>query len=96
MAGVFFLFTACSNKSAITSSNQNPPQNQQARQPRGERPQFSDLLSQMDGNKDGKLAQSEIQGPLKNNFNDIDKNRDGFITEAEFKDAPAPPQRGRN
>ena len=91
-----FLLAACSKKTTAPNSNQSPRSNQQTRQPRGERPQFSDLLSKMDKNQDKKLSQSEVQGPLKNNFAKIDKDQDGFITEAEFKNAPAPPQRGRN
>lgn len=85
---------ACSQKTTAADSNSPPRSNQQARQPRGERPQFADLLAEMDGNKDGKLAKAEVQGPLQDNFSDIDKDGDGFISEAEFKSAP-PPQRPR-
>jgi EF hand len=71
----------------------NRPTNQQGNRPPngGGRPQFSELLSKMDTNKDGKLSASEVQGPLKNNFSKIDTNNDGFITEAEFKNSPPPP-----
>ena len=55
-----------------------------------EPPTFSELLKQMDKNEDGKLAKSEIKGPLKNDFNKVDTDEDGFITEKEFKKAPKP------
>ena len=93
------LSPACSQK---TSSTQQANTTEQARpqrggeRPSGERPQFSDLLTKMDSNKDGKLAQSEVQGPLKDGFSNIDANNDGFITQAEFENAPQPPRRGRN
>ena len=92
---MIFLLANCSKKTAAQNSSQNPPPNQQGRQARGERPVFADLLSQMDGNKDGKLSKTEVQGPLKNDFSKMDKDKDGFISEAEFKDAP-PPRQGRN
>jgi Ca2+-binding EF-hand superfamily protein len=50
----------------------------------------------MDANKDGKLSSSEVQDPLKNNFTQIDKDKDGFITETKFNSAPPPPPRNRN
>ncbi|MEO1263815.1 MAG: EF-hand domain-containing protein [Bacteroidota bacterium] len=93
--GVLFLFMgACSKKTATQDSDSNRPSKEQRRQPRGERPQFSDLLSEMDGNKDGKLSKAEVKGPLQNNFSEIDKDNDGFISETEFESAPPPPRRG--
>lgn len=53
-------------------------------------PTFSELLKQMDKNEDGKLAKAEIKGPLKDNFDKIDTDEDGFISEKEFKKAPKP------
>ena len=55
-----------------------------------EPPAFSELLKQMDKNEDGKLAKSEIKGPLKNDFDKVDTDEDGFITEKEFKKALKP------
>ena len=70
-----------------------PDQNQQGQKP-GERklPTFAELLSKMDNNKDSKLSEKEVEGPLKNDFSKIDSNKDGFISEAEFKKAPKPDQ----
>ncbi|MAU16841.1 MAG: hypothetical protein CMH46_15035 [Muricauda sp.] len=53
-------------------------------------PSFSQLLSEMDINKDGQLEKDEIQGPLSDDFTKVDSNNDGFITEEEFKNAPRP------
>lgn len=59
---------------------------EQKRQP----PSFSELLKEMDANEDGKLAKSEVKGPIKNDFAKIDTDEDGFITEKELKNAPKP------
>ncbi|MFB9053146.1 EF-hand domain-containing protein [Formosa undariae] len=55
-----------------------------------EPPTYAKLLEEMDANEDGKLAESELKGPLKNDFAKIDTDEDGFISEAEFKKAPKP------
>ena len=47
-------------------------------------PSFSELLEKMDTNKDKKLSKSEVKGRLKENFDQRDKNGDGFITEEEM------------
>lgn len=60
---------------------------------RKEPPTYAELLEQMDKNEDGKLAKSEIKGPLKNDFDKVDTNEDGFISEKEFKKAPKPQRR---
>jgi len=55
-----------------------------------EPPTYAKLLEEMDANEDGKLAASELKGPLKKDFAKIDTDEDGFISEAEFKEAPKP------
>jgi Ca2+-binding EF-hand superfamily protein len=55
-----------------------------------EPPTFSQLLEEMDANKDGKLAKSEVKGPLKNDFAKIDTDEDGYISEKELENAPKP------
>lgn len=69
-------------------SNENHP-------PQGKRPEFPELLNKMDANKDLKLSEAEVEGPLKDIFAQIDENKDGVITEDEFKNAPRmnPPNR---
>ena len=57
-------------------------------------PSFEKLLEEMDANKDGKLSKSEVSGPLKDDFSKIDADSDGFITEAELKNAPKPERQG--
>ena len=63
-------------------------QSQDSRPPKGKKggpPSFKQLLADLDSNKDGKLAQAEVKGPLKEDFAKIDKDMDGFITEEELK-----------
>jgi len=64
--------------------------------PGKEPPSFSELVKEMDANKDGKLAKDEIKGPLKKDFAKVDTDEDGFISEAEFKKAPKPERKERS
>ncbi|MBK8500910.1 MAG: EF-hand domain-containing protein [Saprospiraceae bacterium] len=80
------MMVACASQKS-QSTNQNPSGRQ------GGPPSFSQLLSQMDANEDGKLSQSEVSGPLQRDFLKMDSNADGFITESELENAPRP-QRG--
>lgn len=59
---------------------------------RGDRkaPPTVDEVFQMDTNNDGKLAKTELEGPLARRFDTIDTNSDGFITREEFENAPKP------
>ncbi|MFM2587838.1 DUF1566 domain-containing protein [Vibrio sp. TBV020] len=41
-------------------------------------------FSKMDINGDGKLSRTEVKGPLSKDFNRIDRNNDGYITEGEL------------
>ena len=63
------------------------------RQGNRNKPNFEDLLTRMDENKDGKLSKSEVRGPLANHFSKIDSNKDGFITKEELEKAPKPNRR---
>ena len=99
ISATVFTFTACSQKTTAqtTTEPMNAPQEQGPRQgQRGGPPSFADKLAKMDANQDGKLAQSEVQGPLQEHFAKIDTNEDGFITEEEMKNAPNPPRPNRN
>ena len=60
-----------------------------------ERPTYAKILEEMDENEDGKLAKTEVKGPLKDMFAKIDTDEDGFISEEEFKNAPKPERRER-
>lgn len=100
------LLASCSQKTTTPTTQNSTVVNPQADQREGgrkkggkkERPQFADLLTKMDVNKDGKLDISETDGRLKETFTTIDINNDGFITEEEFNNAPRPqrPRGGRN
>ncbi|EOR94471.1 hypothetical protein ADIARSV_2317 [Arcticibacter svalbardensis MN12-7] len=59
-------------------------------QANGGPPTTAALFLQMDSNKDGKLAKSEVKGPLANDFAKIDTNSDGFISKEELNKAPNP------
>ncbi|MBU2938519.1 DUF1566 domain-containing protein [Lacinutrix sp. C3R15] len=89
---VLVLFTACGSKQKKEQQEQSQ-QEQGAHEQRpegGERPSIADMLTEMDSDKDGKLSESEVKGPLKNDFSKIDANTDGFITETELNNAPKP------
>ena len=51
----------------------------------GQRPSITDLMNQMDANKDGKLSKNEAKGPLSEQFSEIDTNKDGFISKEELE-----------
>ncbi|WP_159023875.1 EF-hand domain-containing protein [Formosa sp. L2A11] len=55
-----------------------------------EPPTYAKLIKEMDVNDDGKLEESEVKGPLKDDFSKIDTDEDGYISEKEFEDAPKP------
>jgi len=61
---------------------------------RGQRPSASQIISEMDANSDGKLSESEVKGPIKNDFSKIDTDGDGFLTEEELENAPKPERGG--
>ena len=51
----------------------------------GQQPSATELISQMDANKDGKLSKDEVKGPLSENFSKIDSDKDGFISIEELE-----------
>jgi len=67
---------------------QEKPEGKSGKQ--GGPPSYAELLEEMDANKDGKLSKAEIKGPLADDFEKVDTNGDGFITEKEFEKAPKP------
>ncbi|SKB73260.1 CREC-EF hand family protein [Maribacter arcticus] len=70
--------------------------NAQSKGERKEPPTFTELLKQMDKNEDGQLSKNEVKGPLKNDFDKIDADEDGFITKEELEKAPKPKGPKRN
>jgi hypothetical protein len=89
----FFVLTifACAKK-AQPKQSENRPNGGRG----GGQPEFSTLLGKMDANKDAKISASEAKGPLKDRFSQIDTDKDGFISEDEFKKSPPPPPRKKN
>lgn len=82
--GVIALLTSCQVKA------QQQDRNSERKQP----PSFQELIEMMDENEDGKLAKNEVKGRLKDDFDKIDLNEDGFISEEELEKAPKPEKRG--
>ncbi len=58
------------------------------------RPTTAQLMSEMDADKDGLLSQSEVKGPLSENFSTIDSNEDGYLSASEIENAPRPEHGG--
>lgn len=87
---IAFLATRCSAQQS-TSQNDNRLSQRGGRQ---EAPSIDEIFK-MDTNKDGKLAKSEIKGPLLRDFSKIDSNEDGFISRKELENAPKPEKRQR-
>jgi hypothetical protein len=51
----------------------------------GGRPNFEELLKMMDTNKDNKISKKEAKGPLSDDFDKVDKNKDGFLSKEELE-----------
>lgn len=81
---------SCSSTSNQGQSGQRPQQSQGGQGGQQGQPSVSDLISEMDSNGDGKLSESEVQGPLKSDFSTIDTNDDGYLSEDELENAPKP------
>ncbi|MEM6737932.1 MAG: EF-hand domain-containing protein [Bacteroidota bacterium] len=95
LVSCILIMVGCASQNNQTSDNGRPTtQRGQGgpREPGGEGgpPNFSQLLSRMDSNGDGKLSESEVKGPLANDFARVDSNKDGFLTESEVENAPRP------
>ncbi|WP_273274526.1 YHYH protein [Maribacter polysiphoniae] len=56
-----------------------------------QRPSATQIISEFDTDKDGKLSETEVHGPLAEDFLNIDTDKDGFLTESELENGPKPP-----
>ncbi|MBU2997091.1 EF-hand domain-containing protein [Cellulophaga baltica] len=54
------------------------------------RPTIEEMFDEMDTDDNGKLSESEVKGPLADDFSSIDNNGDGFLSEEELTNAPKP------
>jgi len=83
--------TSCNTQKASTEATNAATEQRPARQgQRGQRPDPAAMLAEMDSNKDGKLAKSEVSGRLLQDFARFDTDKDGFITREELENAPRP------
>ena len=55
-----------------------------------QRPSTKEMFAEMDSDKDGRLSESEVKGPLQHDFSKIDTNNDGYIEEEELTNVPKP------
>lgn len=56
-------------------------------------PSAQDLINRLDKDKDGKISQSEFDGPSEH-FSQFDTNGDGYLSADEIPSGPPPGQRG--
>ncbi len=68
---------------------QGPPQGRQ------QGPGAAGFVARLDKDNDGKVSRKEFDGP-RNAFKDLDKNKDGYLTQDEAPTGPPPggPQGG--
>ena len=100
VASILLSIASCKTKKTVVQND--PPANKQelaSQHGKGQRPNRqrrtpAQMLTQLDANKDGRLAPSEVKGPLKNRFNSIDTNKNGFLSLKELRAAPRPSRRG--
>ena len=64
------------------------PPNGERRQP----PSADELLKMMDKDDDQKISRAEATGPLKNDFDRLDTNKDGQLSKEELSKAGPPPR----
>lgn len=94
IGSILLLWISCKSEQSLSENYNTNKQDNIDGKPfdtRRNPPVFSEILSKFDTNNDQKISTQEVKGPLKMRFNIIDSNKDGFITETEFKNAPPPP-----
>lgn len=89
------MFISCKSNGQ-SNSNERPSRDEQGGQGdrKGSRPSIDEIFEMMDADKNSLLEESELKGPLKNDFATIDTDEDGFITKEELEAAPKPERKG--
>jgi len=85
-----FTMSCKSKQDLVKTDNSTPVDTRDRKQGREGRPGPPSVeeVFKMDTNQDGKLAKSELTGPLVEDFEKIDTDGDGFISMEELKNAP--------
>lgn len=85
------MFISCKSNGQ-SNSNERPSRNEQGGQgdKKGPPPNADEIFEMMDADENGLLEESEIKGPLKNDFLKIDTNEDGYISKEELEESPKP------
>ncbi|KAA5821949.1 YHYH protein [Algibacter amylolyticus] len=79
----------------VEQEERRGPQNREGVNRPGQRPSATDIIKQMDANKDGKLSETEAKGPLADDFSKVDANKDGFISKEELAKGQKQNKEGR-
>ena len=87
-------FAACKSTTTATPTS-TASKASTGNQKKGQRPNMEERFVEMDVNNDGKLSESEVKGPIKDNFSTIDTDKDGFLSKEELKNAPKPERGSR-
>ncbi|XMO86866.1 YHYH protein [Algibacter sp. AS12] len=79
----------------VEQEERRGPQNREGGNRPRQRPSATDIIKQMDANKDGKLSEKEAKGPLADDFSKVDANKDGFISKEELEKGQKQNKQGR-
>ena len=61
----------------------------------GGHPSPEQLMGRLDANKDGKISKDEARGPMSEDFDKLDVDKDGALTSEELSNMKMPPKGGR-
>jgi len=91
---VFIMSISCQSQVQQVGEDGNNTADHQERKNDQRRPNAEQTMEMMDADKDGKLASTEVKGPLQRDFSKIDTDGDGFLTTEELNNAPKREPRG--